>query len=141
MTKIEDLITPNGVCSSTVFNESWIWYCDEHRQHGVGLSAEEVSYYARAHEEWVSWVFTGDEEDEDAYDDIKNFTRFAELSQKKKKASEEDELGQSCNLFIIDEEKNKTFKYGYDYPYTDYTPNKVGDIQVAQELRTLLGLP
>ena len=137
MPEIADLITPEGVCSSTVFVNSWVWYCDEHQQHGTAMSPEEAEHYAKAHAEWYTRIYQGDEDDE-SLDSIGTSIHYPDLAPEEKEFYE-DEVGESCMMFIIDEAKNKTFEYGSDY--TDDTPNQVGDIEIAQHLRDQLGLP
>jgi len=120
--ELKDAITLN-VCQSTVYEDSWIWYCDEHRQHGTALCAEEAEAIAEAHVDY-------------------------HLNQSIEYAMEQDgdefELGDLedydiCDMYILSEKMNKTFTLGEDY--TDSTPNKITDIEQAQEMRKHLGLP
>jgi hypothetical protein len=50
---IKDLIT-SRVCGNTVFEESWIWYCDECQQHGTAISSQEANFMATAHYDYHS---------------------------------------------------------------------------------------
>ena len=133
---LANYITPK-VCESTVFEDSWIWYCDEHQQHGTGSSAEEAEHQATAHAEFNTLVYVGGESDEEMEDED-NHVPFLSLDDPMLHILDE-EVGESCELYIISEKLNKTFNYGDDY--SDETPNEVGDIEVAQEIRSKLGLP
>lgn len=135
---LANYITPK-VCQSTVFEDAWVWYCDEHQQHGTGGSAEEAEYQATAHAEFNTLVYVGEEEEsEESSANSDNYTSFALLDSEEQFIFE-DEVGEDCDLYIISEKLNKTFNYGDDY--SDETPNEVGDIEVAQEIRSKLGLP
>lgn len=136
--RIKDLIT-SRVCGNTVFEDSWLWYCDECRQHGTAMSAEEAEYLAEQHAIWRSSIFIG--EDKDNTDDEDNWVSYREASDIIR-LTERDEFMEMalemCPLFIIDEGNNITYSYGEDY--TDKTPNKVTDIETMIKLQKDLGL-
>ena len=134
--ELANYITPK-VCESTVFEDSWVWYCDEHQQHGTGSSAEEAEYQAKAHAEFNTSVYVGGESAED-FENTENYVPYLSLNEVDQILLDE-EIGEECELYIISEKMNKTFNYGDDY--SDDTPNEVGDIEVAQEIRNKLGLP
>jgi hypothetical protein len=135
MTTITDLITP-GACESTV--AGWIWYCDDCDTHGNADSADEADYMARYHAMYRTSIFIGDEDNEEEFSDESKYVFFRDLDAEGQELYE-DELGDTCQLFIINVGVNKTFEYGEDY--TDETPNQIVDIEVAQEIRRQLGLP
>jgi hypothetical protein len=134
--ELANYITPK-VCESTVFEDSWVWYCDEHQQHGTGGSAKEAEYQATAHAEFNTSVYVGGESDEEI-ENAENYVPYLSLDEEGQFLLDE-EIGEECELYIISEKMNKTFNYGDDY--SDDTPNEVGDLEVAQEIRKKLGLP
>ena len=62
--RIKDLIT-SRVCGNTVFENSWLWYCDDCRQHGTAMSAEEADFMGNAHVSYHSYSYLGEDEDEE----------------------------------------------------------------------------
>ena len=132
--RIKDLIT-SRVCGNTVFENSWIWYCDECRHHGTCTSSAEAEFMGEAHINYHSYEEIGldnfDELNED--DDVKCYMDATE---------DERELlnweNLSCAVYIIDEGNNITYEIWDDYE--DKTPNKVADIETMIRLQKDLGL-
>ena len=126
--RIKDLIT-SRVCGNTVFENSWIWYCDECRQHGTAMSAEEADYMGTSHAEYFSYA-------EDSYneetDEVLSFTDCPPEDRSKYV------WASVCPVYIIDEGNNRTYELGEDY--TDATPNQVTDIETMLKIQKQLGL-
>jgi len=136
MPAIKDLITAN-VCGNTIFENSWIWYCDECRKHGTATSSREVVFMASAHSEYFQWedIPPTDEESEEEVELLSYMDATYEQRQNLNWTGGCIEEG--C-VYIIDEGSNITYRFGEDYE--DKTPNDVGDIVVAQHLRQQLGI-
>jgi hypothetical protein len=138
--ELKDLITPN-VCKSTVFENSWIWYCDNCQIHGVGVGAKEVEFYAEAHMNWTSYI-SKDEVDEghilegveDDGDGLLNYWDVDEFY----RDWYDWEFTCEGAMYLISEKDNKTFDLGDDYTNTE--PNKITDIDLAIEIQKRLGL-
>jgi hypothetical protein len=140
--ELKDLITPN-VCHQKdegVFS-NWYWYCDECVEHGSGAIAQEVHEQAMIHARWNTKFFTLDEETatEEDYEKEDNWILFPLLSEEEQEFWEEELVGSNCGIYIIDATNNKTFDWFEDY--TDTTPNKIEDLELAQKLRKQFGLP
>lgn len=136
--EIKDLIT-SRICDNTVFENSWIWYCDECRQHGTGISSDEVNFLAKAHWDYHSYTVLdyvderaepSDEEDNKSYLSYMN----ADPLERDIEVWENDE----CQLYIIDEGNNITYNYGDNYD--DKTPNNVTDLDVMIAVQKQMGL-
>ncbi len=142
--ELKDLITPK-ICESTVFEDSWIWYCDDCRKHGIGGSAKEVEYYANSHIEWTSYadersgnVEWDAEENIDPEDFEPILLSFSEVDEDDRFLYDWETTCEGA-VFIISEGDNKTFELGEDYE--DMTPNNITDIALAQEIKKQLDLP
>lgn len=139
--KIKDLIT-SRVCGNTVFENSWIWYCDECRQHGTAISSDEADFMAGAHYTYHGYTMQNEElapdMNSDEYDTFieNNLLNFMDADESEREIYSFD--NDMCNLFIIDEGNNVTYDYGDDYE--DKTPNNVTDIQTMIKLQRELGL-
>ena len=142
--ELKDLITPK-VCESTVFEDSWIWYCDDCRKHGIGGSAKEVEYYANSHIEWTSYadersgnIEWDAEENVDPEDFEPTLLSFSEVDEDDRFLYDWETTCEGA-VFIISEGDNKTFELGEDYE--DMTPNNITDIALAQEIKKQMDLP
>jgi hypothetical protein len=139
--QVKDLIT-SRVCGNTVFEESWIWYCDECRQHGTAISSQEADFMATAHwnynatkaydEDWIASM--SDEESEEFFET--NTIYYRDLSPRTIHQHEWD--NDECVIYVIDEANNITYDYMDDYE--DKTPNNVTDLQTMIDLQKKLGL-
>lgn len=134
--ELANLTTPNGVCSTTVFEDSWLWYCDECQQHGTGLSHAEVHFMAEAHRNFRATVDVTDEDVTE--EDEGEFMALTEFPVEDWEILDSDAPCDGA-LMIISEKLNKTFEFGEDYE--DDTPNQIADIEKAQSVRKKLGLP
>ena len=139
--ELKDLITPN-VCHQKdegVFS-NWYWYCDECVEHGSGALAQEVHEQAMVHAKWNTRIFKLDEDEatEDDYANEDNWLLLPLMSEEEQEFWG-DEVGNACGIYIINAVDNKTFDWFDDY--TDTTPNKIDDLELAQKLREQLGLP
>ena len=148
--EIKDLITPN-VCKSTVFENSWIWYCDSCQIHGVGTQAEEAEFYAEAHLKWTSYISKNEVDKEhildgveveveaviDEEDDGEDLLNYWDVDEDYRDWYEWETTCEGA-MFIISEGENKTFDLGEDYTNTE--PNKITDIELAIEIKKQLGL-
>jgi len=132
--QVKDLIT-SRVCGNTVFQNSWIWYCDECRKHGTATSSREAEYMASCHDtyfsyEKVDWEVVGEE-----YDAL----MYGEASPEQRKSMTWEGLCISEGaMYIIDEGNNITYSFGDDYD--DKTPNQVTDIDKMIDMQKQLGL-
>jgi hypothetical protein len=131
--RIKDLIT-SRVCGNTVFEDSWIWYCDECRQHGTAITAEEAEYGAEAHILWYSALVKNGEL---FFDEDESCIYYYDMKLEERGMYEWDNCD-ACCVYIIDEKSNITYDLHDDY--TDKTPNKVGDLGVMIELQKRLGV-
>jgi hypothetical protein len=138
--RIKDLIT-SRICGNTVFENSWLWYCDDCRQHGTAMSAEEadfmgnahVSYHSYSHYDWDK-EYSEDEDMEEAWE--ANTLYYATSSQDERDIFVwENDM---CIVYIIDEGNNITYDLGDDYE--DKTPNQVSDLDTMIKLQKDLGL-
>lgn len=135
--RIKDLIT-SRVCGNTVFENSWIWYCDECRQHGTTTNASEAHFMAEQHALYRSSIYLGEGEDTDDDDKWLNYSE-AEPQERLDLYDEFLEMAlDMCPLYIIDEGNNITYDFGDDYE--NKTPNNVTDIQTMINLQKQLGL-
>jgi hypothetical protein len=128
--RIKDLIT-SRVCGNTVFENSWLWYCDDCRQHGTAMSAEEADYFGNAHALWNSYAVEEGKDEEDDY------IMYGSLSPEERSKYEWDNC-ETCIVYIIDEGNNITYDLGDDY--ADKTPNQVADLDTMIKLQKDLGL-
>lgn len=139
--QVKDLIT-SRICDNTVFEGSWIWYCDECRQHGTAISSEEADFMATAHWNYHSIELVdediigalSDEEAEEYYD--KHVVRYSDVSPDR--LHKYDWENNVCAIYIVDEGNNITYDFGDDYE--DKTPNDVTDLQTMLDLQKKLGL-
>jgi hypothetical protein len=139
--QVKDLIT-SRICDNTVFEESWIWYCDECRQHGTAISSEEADFMATAHWNYYSTA----EFDEEIIDsmNLEEFEKYADQNTiyyrntNPYKLMDYEWENDGCDIYIIDEGNNITYDFGDDYK--DKTPNNVTDLQTMLDLQKKLGL-
>lgn len=139
--ELKDLITPN-VCHQQAEGgySNWYWYCDECVDHGSGATAQEVHEQAGVHAKWNTRIFKIAEEEatEDDYANEDNWILLPLMSEEEQEFWG-DEVGEACGIYIINATDNKTFDWFDDY--TDTTPNKIDDLDLANKLRDQLGLP
>ena len=128
--RIKDLIT-SRVCGNTVFENSWLWYCDECRQHGTAMSAKEADYLGSAHILWNSYAVEEGKDEEDDY------LMYGELSPEERNKYKWDNCD-TCIVYIIDEGNNITYDLGDNYE--DKTPNEVTNLDTMIKLQKDLGL-
>jgi hypothetical protein len=135
--RIKDLIT-SRICGNTVFENSWLWYCDDCRQHGTAISAEEADFMGNAHVSYHSYSYLGDVEDYEDDEELleENTLYYATSTQDEREIQVwENEM---CLVYIIDEGNNITYDLGDDYE--DKTPNQVADLDTMIKLQKDLGL-
>lgn len=130
--QLKDLIT-SRVCGNTVFEESWIGYCDECQQHWTAISSEEAHFMATAH---LNYFSVADISKPSAGEDEGEFVYYPKAT--KKQLSKLDFENYMCAVYIIDEGNNITYNYGDDYG--DKTPNEVSDIETMIQIQKQLGL-
>lgn len=131
--RIKDLIT-SRICGNTVFENSWIWYCDECRQHGTAMSAEEADYLAHAHLDWNSYALDLEGKIDPETEEVKLYA-FWEVSLYERN---DYDWEPTCPIYIIDEGNNITYDLGNDYE--DKTPNKITNLDTMLKLQRELGL-
>lgn len=132
--QVKDLIT-SRVCGNTVFENSWIWYCDECRKHGTATSAHEAEYMASCHDtyfsyEKVDWEEMGEDFEPLMYGDVSPEERASRVW--------EGLCISEGAMYIIDEGNNITYSFGDDYD--NKTPNQVTDIDKMIDMQKQLGL-
>ena len=135
--EIKDLIT-SRICGNTVFENSWLWYCDECRQHGTTTSSDEADFMAQQHALYNSYLVELDVDGEEVeLEEDEEPIMYAEYPEDER-SSVSWSLDCEPALYIIDEGNNITYNYGDDY--NDKTPNKVVDLGVMIEAQKRLGL-
>jgi len=142
--RVKDLIT-SRVCGNTVFENSWIWYCDSCQQHGTAMSAKEAEYCAGAHWTWHSSFLRNEEDCPDVSDEIawedfyeENLLEYWEATEDERESYDGLFENDVCVIYIIDEGNNITYDIGENYE--DKTPNKVTDIALMIDLQKRMGL-
>ena len=134
--RIKDLIT-SRVCGNTVFENSWLWYCDDCRQHGTAMSSEEADFMGNKHVLYHSYSQYNWDYEFDSEEKWEENTLYYATS-----AEDERDVfvweNDMCLLYIIDEGNNITYDLGDDYE--DKTPNQVADLDTMIKLQKDLGL-
>ena len=144
-----------SVCESLVFEDSWVWYCDECQVHGVETNPESAHDMAVYHADRLTHVFLGNPEDDDRlleedsnawYEQAVSVSTY-ELSER---ADLRIEHGVMCDLYIISDKHNKAFSVDYTLEgdeavakkkYANTKPHKIENLEAVNELRKKLGLP
>lgn len=127
---LKNFITQN-TCKSTV--GGWIWYCDACDTHGNANDSTEADFMAEQHAKYFGWL-EGAEVGED--EEIPEYMSYDPALR------DDPELDWSYDCLhathLINARTGITYNYGEDY--TDTTPNKVGDLDIALEIQKRMGI-
>jgi phosphopantetheine adenylyltransferase len=131
---LAQLITPN-VCTSGVWEDTWIWYCDECRVHGAEASAHVAEFMARSH--MLTTAYMVDEDDEDG----ETLVTYLEEDEDIRDVFTWTYACEGC-VYIISEKLGKTWELGEDYSQDKVVePETLPNIEQMQEIRKQMGLP
>jgi hypothetical protein len=126
------LITPN-VCTSGVWENTWIWYCDECQVHGAEADAQAADFMARAH--MLTTAYMAEEDDEETV------VTYLELEESIRDVFDWEYACEGC-VYIISEKLGKTWELGEDYSQDEVVePEALPDIKQMQKIRKQMGLP
>jgi hypothetical protein len=145
----------SGVCTSGIWEDTWIWYCDECQVHGVESDPSSAHDMAVFHSDRLNHVFEGPEEEEERLLDEEDMDEWYSRAVSLSSLSEEErdylriENDPMCDLYVISEKHNKAFKVDHwsqgaeavrRGDYSDLEPDVV-DLEKSNEIRKNLGLP
>jgi hypothetical protein len=153
---LENYIT-SGVCTSGVWEDTWIWYCDECQVHGSESHPASAHDMALYHSDRITHIYDGDKEEGERLMDEDDMDEWYKKAVSLSSMSEEDRLffrcqedsEPTCDLYVISEKNNKALSVDFISSgeeafsrgdYGDFNLEPI-DIEKADKIRKQLGLP
>lgn len=145
----------SGVCTSGIWEDTWIWYCDECQVHGVESDPASAHDMAVFHSDRLNHIFEGPEEEEERLLDKEDMDEWYRHAVSLSSLSEEERIYHRlenepmCDLYMISEKHNKAFTVDHWVEgaeaekrgdYSNLDPDVV-DLKQSDAIRKQLGLP